>query len=685
MFCYKCGKELRENARFCFNCGTPVREITGQAGSSEAVEPAKEAGSDPAAAEEPAALTAEASGGTADLTVEASAQEAPDAQEMSVQENPDMQEAPSQESPDAQEVSSQETPDAQETLSQETPDAQEASSQEASAGQEDSESTVQMPADLVLKKGRVTVSGNEIYLNKKHYVRRSGRKKFRKEKKPVRIPLASISGVAVEHHKYGGRMFLSLLLLLCFAAGTWYSARYGYDAYLVLNTPYRDKELAEQESIMAVIDGDGGEQLLQYQGKQEENHSAAEALSENLTGLEAQRTQEILNAIFQSDSFDLDPFFNRELFSRAYQEYLQELADAFKADEALHSWLYSYYETMKAYGGNYFLDTDMWIYNGDGENKFSSVLDSAARLMSEQYDLDLYEHIMYTGRIYITGADFMRVVLSLPRYTVDGAVFAKAYGGVPEASEMSVPGWSRSHYEEFWLYGIDYYSVDTPMWLDYGLSAREFSLDWNSLIDESAYYDAYQNFMGKIAPGLPCYEMASYYADDAAYGGMGCRLKGTEPSVNDIIASYAEGHPEFIEELMENAAYGKLLTTSVDEEIAETKAQLEELEKELLDLQEQEKELAQLLADADVHRNDYTLLLTDIEQHRQEFTFRLLSFGGAGLLCLLGVLICLCRFFSFMKRPRHLFIISRQDMEYAFNTKRFPREQIETLQSRLSE
>lgn len=544
--------------------------------------------------------------------------------------------------------------------------------------------TAEISEELVLKKGRAAVVGNELRLDKTHYVRGSGKRKFRREKNSVLIPLASIQGAFVEHRKYGGRMLLSLLLLLCFAAGAMYAAHCGYDAYHVLNTPYREEELEAQCSIMAVIDGDGAEQLLRCQDCQKENSSAAEALSESLAGLEALQTREILDALYKSGRFDLDAFFNREPFSRAYQEYLQEMLEAFKADEALHSWLYSYYETTRAYGGNDFLDTDMWIYSGAGENVFSPVLDSAAGLLREQYDLDLYEHMVFTGRIYITGADFLRVVLSLPRYTVDGAVFAKACGGVPEASEMSVPGWTGSQYEEFWLYGIDYYSVETPMWLDYGLSAEDFSLDWNALLDESAYYDAYRNFMDKTAPGLPCLEMASYQADDAAYGGMGCRVEGAEASIRDIIASYAEYHPEFMEELRENEAYGKLLTTSVDERIAETKAQLEGLEKELLELREQEEELTRLLADADIHRREYMLLLEDIAKHERETLRCLLFFGGTGLLSLLGALICLCVFLGLLKRPRHLFVVIAQEMEYAFRTRRCPKEQLEALQSRLS-
>lgn len=658
MFCHQCGKELRENALFCFNCGTPVRESAGP--DLPAMLPDTE--------KEPQVTAL-------DTKPEETASRKPEAVP---QEVPDIQEAPLEKTPDTPETTPQKSPDTQEAIPPENQNMQEAVPQEPPAP------AAETPADLILKKGRVTVTGNELHLNRKHYIRKVGKKKFRREKKPALLPLDSILDVSLEHHKYGGRLFLSLLLFLCFVAGALYSARWGYDAYNVLNTPYRDQELTAQEGIMAVIDGDGDKQLLQYQRRQEENRGAAETLSENLAELEIRQTEERLNAIYKSDIFDLDAFFNRELFSHAYQEYLQELLDAFKADDALHSWLYSYYKTTEAYGGNYFLDTDLWIYNSDGENQFSSDLDSATSLMQEQYDLDLYEHILYTGRIYITGADFMRVVLSLPRYTVDGAVFAKAWGGVPDASQMSVPGWTKSHYEEFWLYGIDYYSVDTPMWLDYGLSAENFDQDWNALIDESAYYDAYINFMNKIAPGLPCHEIASYHADDTAYGGMGCSIRGKEPSFQDLIASYAEKHPEFIEELPQNEAYSKLLTTSVDEEIAETKTRLDELEKELLELQEQEEELAQLLANADVHRNDYELLLADMEQHTREFTCRLLFFSGVSFLCLLGALICLCRFFGFMKRPRHLFVIALKDMEYAFNTRHYPVEQLTSLQSRLS-
>lgn len=539
------------------------------------------------------------------------------------------------------------------------------------------------PADLILKKGKVIVTGRELHLNGKHYIRKTGKRKFRKETNVSVIPLETILDTSMEHHKYGGRIFLSLLLLVCFMAGTLFSARFGYDTYNALNSPYRNRELAEQERIMAIIDNDGAGQLLQFQSSQAENRADADALSAKLTGLKAQQAKEILASVCASDKFDPDAFFNRELFTRAYREYLQELLDIFMSDELLDSWLYSYYETTRDYGGNYFLDTDMWIYNGDGGNKFSSDLDSAASLMDEQYDPDLYEHILLTGRIYITGADFLQKILSLPRYVVDGAVFVKAYGGVPDPAAMSVPGWSRSHYEEFWLYGIDYYNVNTPMWLDHGISAENFELDWNSLVDENAYYTAYRNFMDKIDPNLPCYDIAVYHADDTAYGGMGYSIKGEEASFSDIIASYADNHPEFIDELMKNDIYGKALTSSVDGEIAETEEQLEKLDKELLELQDQERELSQILADEDLHRNDHALLLADIEQHTRELTFRLLFFGGAALLCAFAALICLCRFFGFLKRPRHLFVISGQNMEYAFHARHYSGEQIFTLQNRL--
>jgi len=618
MFCHQCGKELRENARFCFNCGAPVREVSGQ---------------DEAAVQTENAITEE--------------------------KEPDLQTEKSE--PDLKEETE---PGPQEIIPPPTT------------------ANTETPADLILKKGKVIVTGRELHLSKRHYIRKPGKKKFKKEKNTSIIPFEAILGTSMEHYKYGGRTFLALLLLVCFAAGAFFSVRYGYDTYNGLNAPYRDGELAEQESIMAILDNDGDGRLLQYQNSQAEKRADMEALSAGLAELKAQQTQEILASVYNSDKFDLDAFFNRDLYSRAYQEYLQELLDIFKADESLHSWLHSYYETTREYGGNYFLDTDMWIYSGDEENIFSSDLDSAVSLMSDQYDLDLYEHILFTGRIYITGADFMQKILSLPRYTVDGAVFAKAYGGTPDPAEMSVPGWSRSHYEEFWLYGVDYYNVDTPMWLDYGLSAENFEIDWNSLVDETAYYTAYRNFIDKIDPNLPCYDIAVYHADDSAYGGMGCSFKGTEASFSDLVSSYAESHPEFIDELLESGNYGKL-TTSVDEEIAEAEARLEKLESELLDLQEQEKELSQILTDADIHRNNYALLLSDIEKHRQELTFRLLFFGGAALLCILAALICLFKFFGFLKRPRHLFLIRRQDMEFAFNARRYSREQIAALQSRL--
>lgn len=538
------------------------------------------------------------------------------------------------------------------------------------------------PADLILKEGKVAVTGGELHINGKYYARKPGKRKFKKRRKTPPVLLDAILGAAVEHHKYGGRIFLSLLLLVCFAAGALFSACRGYDTYNRLNTPYRDKELAAQAAIMDLIDNSGADRLARYRRWQEENRADTDALTARLAQLETQRTQELLAAAYTSDKFDLDTFFNRELFARAYREYLQDLLDAFKADELLDSWLYSYYETVDEYGGNYFLNTDMWIYDGSGENKFSSSLDSASVLMRDQYDLDLYEHILFAGHIYITGADFLKEILALPRYTVDGAVFARAYGGVPDPSEMTVPGWSRSLYEEFWLYGADYYSIDTPMWLDQNLRAENFGLDWNTLVDEASYYDAYRKFMDKVAPGLPRCDMAVYHADDEAYGGMGYDLAGTEASLTDMVAAYADSHPEYVEELLKD--YGKASATSVDEDIAGVQARLESLEKELRDLENQESELVQLLADADIHRNAYELLTADLEQHRRELTCRLLLFGGSALLCALAALTCLCKFFGFLKRPRHLFVIRCQDMELAFNARRCSGEELEALQDRLS-
>lgn len=671
MFCHQCGKELREGARFCFDCGTPVRETPEPADTADVSVPDGQAENADANAAESDMQTENDTANTTEpdtQTVHDTANTTgPDTQTENDTANtaePDMQtESDAADTVESGVQAGTAASDATETL---TPTAA---------------ADTELPADLILKKGKVIVTGNELHLNGKHYTRKPGKRKFKRLKKIYPISFDAILGVSQEHHKYGGRIFLSLLLLLCFAAGILFSARYGYDSYNELNTPYRDKELAEQESIMAIINDNGADQLLQYQSSQEENLADTEALSAKLAELEAQQSQEILAAVYTSDKFDPDDFFNKSLFVRAYREYLQDLLDAFKEDELLDSWLYSYYETTSEYGGNYFLDTDMWIYNGERENKFSSDLDSASALINSQYDLDLYEHILCTGHIYVTGTDFMKEILSLPRYTVDGAVFAKAYGGVPDSAEMSVPGWSRSHYEEFWLYGADYYNVDTPMWLDQGMLAEDFELDWNTLVNESAYYDAYKKFMEKIAPGLPCYEMAVYYADDYAYGGMGYNLKGKEASFSDMVAVYAENHPEFIEELTES--YGKTLTTSVDEDIAEAQSQLEKLENEYQELEAQAEDLAQLLADADIHRSNYAFLLADIEQHTQDITNRLLFFSGAALLCAFAVLVCLCKFFSFLRRPRHLFIISLRDMEYAFNTRHCSKEQLAALQNRL--
>ncbi len=679
MFCHQCGKKLRANARFCFNCGTPVRMSSGQ---SESAAPPKQADFPP---DTVGIILQELAPQTKNADPENPKQNVRLQTEDSFQTNP----LPS--TTDASETDSQPTTaDASETDSQPTTaDASETDSQPTTADVFETNSrphiadTVSAP-DLVLKKGNVIVSGRQMFLEGRYYSRKAGRKKFKKRKDNTLIPVEAILGVSVEHRKYGGRILLSLLLFACFAAGVYFSADYGYLTYEQWNTPYREKELAALESVMDLIDNSGAEKLLECQSMQEENRSEADDLNAELSELEVQQSHEILAAVYRNDKFDPDTFFNQKIFAAAYKEYLQDLLNVFKGDELLHSWLYNYYETAKMYGGNYFLDTDLWIYSGSGEDQFSSDLDSVDSLTQNQYDLDFYEHMLYTGHIYITAADFMKKVLALPRYTVDSAVFVNAFGGVPEATEMFVLGWSQSHYEEFWLYGADYYNVDTPIWLDYGQTSKNFDLNWNGLVNETAYYNAYREFMGKIAPDLPCYDMAVYHADDRAFGGMGFCLSGTEASVSDIMASYAENHPEFIAEIKESGMYNDSLATSVDEDINEITRQLEALEQEYEDLEKQITTLEHTLADADIYRGRYQALLSDIGEHATRLFYRLLFLCGALLFCILAAFVCLCKFIGLLKRPGHLFLIKGQDMDYAFNTRHCPIEQIAALQDRLA-
>ena len=674
MFCHECGKKLRKGVRFCPNCGTPARE------NSKVVE--KDLTDSASEATSEAKATNDTEQSLVPKTTADSGQPAVSETAVGVEPTTGASESVISEAADEAELTADSgQPAAETTVNSEAAVTETATTSEQSAAIVKSD-TAASP-DLVLKKGKVVVSANELRLTGKHYARKAGKKKFKKKKGHTLLPLGNILGTAIEHKKYGGRMFLALLLLVCFAAGGLFSAQYGYSAYEDLNAPYRDQELAELENTMDLIDNSGNKKLIQYQDSLEEKRADADTLREKLAELEQQQSEELLKSIYTDDRFDLDTFFNNSFFAKAYQEYLKELLNAFKEDELLNSWLYNYYETAKQYGGNYFLDTDMWIYNGNGENMFSPDLDSVSGLMRNHYDLDLYEHMLYTGHIYITASDFMKDVLSLPRYTADGAIFAGAFGGVPDASAMAVPGWSRSHYEEFWLYGADYYNIATPMWLDYGLSSADFELDWNALVNEAAYYTAYKNFMDKIAPGLPCYDMASYHSDDEAFGGMGYDLKGTEATVNDIVAAYADTHPDFLDEIKKQGVNTEGLTTSVDDNIAEARAQLEELEAAIPQLEQEKLELEQLLSDADIYRQEYAALLSDIENQQKELTYRLVFFGSITLLCAIAVLICLCKFFGFMKRPRHLLVFRQRDLDYAINTKRYSKKHIEALQERL--
>ena len=638
MFCWKCGKELSETARFCSNCGTPVRKIE----QSNDDQPT-------AAPENQSHITEDTITGT-QVT------------------------APVEVSSGTQTAASEEV----------SPGTQTAASEEVSSGTQITSSEEIPPAapvqNLVVRKKRITVTGDRLLVDGTYY--RKTKRRFKKKKGQLGVPLSLVKAATISHTPCTGRIIASLLLFLIFTAGTVLSGFIGWQSWERLNTPYRQEQTEKLEQDLNQLDGSSETQLDELDAQLEEAADKYAHLESQLEEYKAKRQQEIMRTVLADPSFDTQTLFSTDFFADAYQQYLEDLLDAFLKDQAIHDWLYPYYAYSIELGKNNYIQDEMYFYAlSEDDNIFSDETEDPKVLLQNTYNYDLHQHIYYTGRIYITASDFMNRVLHVPDYAVNGAVFMKAYGGTPDPTAMHVPGWTNADYTGFWQDAPAYLDSPEPFWLSYGISAEEFNLDWSELADEQAFYDAYLSFMNTVAPGLGVFDMVTYSAGDDSYGGMYYDITGKEASVTEIVTLYIEEHPEYLEEHIPDL---EELPSSCDQQIAAAQNDMDELAARINDMTNQRNELAAFLNSGDSLRAEYDQLLMEVQEYRNLLIHNLILFGGIFILLLLMALICLIMFIRLVKKPKHLMILTLEDgTEAAFSIKFCSRKNLAALQERL--
>ena len=319
---------------------------------------------------------------------------------------------------------------------------------------------------------------------------------------------------------------------------------------------------------------------------------------------------------------------------------------------------------------------DMWFYEQPGgDSQFVNELTEDWFIK----DRSLYDRLEETGRIYVTASDFMNTVLWIPSYVPNDAVFVKAFGGNPNPAKMSVPGWSKADYSNFWSGPEDNYSAAIPVWVRYDMSAEDLDIDWNQLMDEQAYYDAYVKFMNTIAPGLAVYDMVSYYGSDDAYAGMCFDMKGKEASATEIALLYLESHPDAIKGFDLDS-----METSYDDKISDAQEQYDQASAQIEKLEKEKKKMTAQAEKETAYQSKLEDLNEQNDSQRASLTNTLYIFGAITGLLLLMALISLITFIHFAKKPRHLFVLELSDSpSTAFSTGHCPKKKIEELQKRL--
>lgn len=413
------------------------------------------------------------------------------------------------------------------------------------------------------------------------------------------------------------RALVSLLLFFIFTGGLAVSGWFAFNVWQEYNTPYRaasfaalDEKLAETERC--------SEKLSELDSLLKTNAQETRELEADLARYHAQREDEILTTVTDYIDPDYDALFTTEPFSSAYLQYMDDLLSAFRQDSLADSWLYPYYTYSVEYGTNTYIAQDLWIYNNEDEReKFNGLLTDPQHFYISVYTATLTDHITINDQLYVTGLDMLNTLFCIPGYVLDGAVFVKAYGGSPSPEEMNVPGWNPQDYIDFWSYADSYNLSEHAVWEDYGLSAVDFNIDWNALVDEDAYYRAYEKFMNTIAPGLDRYDMAQYTPDDDYYGGFRYELSGNEATLNEIAAAYIAGNPACLAELGINT---DTLPSSYDSLIADSKVQLEELAEAAEELELQKTEVKRLQDNEAFFRQQQETLLAMEKQHTVNLT-----------------------------------------------------------------
>lgn len=545
--------------------------------------------------------------------------------------------------------------------------------------------TEPLAEDLMIRKDRIALVGSKLLVNGQFYLKK--RRRFKKKKGQLTIPLSVVTGTSMFHSHCLGKAVASLILIIIFTIGAVAAGYLSVDYKAYLDAPFLQERILELESSLSRLDGSAQTDLVALDRQLAALGDQLSQTKEELTDYEIQRNQERLRRAVSSLSLDYSAVLSDEFFAKAYDQYMNDLLQAFKNDSLLDSWLYPYYTYSLTQGTNRYIseqnNLDMWFYNiPEEKDKYVDGMKDVAALKASIQDFNLYDRLYYHGRIYITASDFMNTVLDMPNYVADSAVFVKAFGGDPSPELMSVPGWNAAAYNSFWEDAERYYALNNPIWVDYNLSAKDFALDWNQLVDEQAYYDAYIRFMDTVAPGLSTYNMVSYFGSDEAYGGMGFHVTGKEASATEMIALYLQNHPDALEQLDIDL---DTIATSLDIIIAEASGNLDTLTAQVDSLKKEHSELTRFLEDGDRLRAEYSDLVQERRERSRQLTRAFVVFRSlAGLLGVM-VLICLLAFIHFAKMPRHLLTLQlNKGGTVAFSTAFCSKNNLEELEKQIS-
>lgn len=109
-----------------------------------------------------------------------------------------------------------------------------------SSGPNDSSASEQTSDKFPIHGNHISVFDNSLHISGTYYLKKHGKKNFKKKRDKIIVPFSSVLHVSEEQNDHAGKKALSLLLFIIYAGGALVSGKFGLDSLICPAGPAGD-------------------------------------------------------------------------------------------------------------------------------------------------------------------------------------------------------------------------------------------------------------------------------------------------------------------------------------------------------------------------------------------------------------------------------------------------------------